>query len=248
MSPLPPGHPTGLVFMDETRDDIYFGVGCLKLREPHKILEEFAALRAEYKFWGKLRWADVGGYSQPYLEFAERAASMVAAHPTAEFACTLLDLKAVGGIQNYGSIGQAYVRLASQALVAVTEEHDELISVIGDHFDAPAGFEIERPIRNRVNQSMERLAAVSIQRVTSSGTDGLQLADLMLGAIAHEFRAVRREGADPGKAALALGLLTNGYDLTAYHDAEGGRSIPRRLTIELLPRPNRRGRRGGRRA
>ena len=247
LSSLPPDHPTALVFIDETRDELYFGVGCLKLRDPDSVLAEFAALRRTHRFDRKLRWSDVGSYSPPFREFVKQTALMVARHPDAEFACVLADLTKIGGIANYGSVAEAYIRLAVPALISIVAEPDELLSVIADHFDTPAGVVVERRIKREANRGKGRLAVVSVQRVASAGTEGLQLADLMLGAIAHEFRNAHSTQADHGKAEISLALLTEGYELTAYHNASGGRRIEGRLTVDILPRQNRRGGRGGRR-
>jgi hypothetical protein len=63
-----------------------FGVGCLKLRDPHAVLADFAKLRKTYKFNRKLRWADVGSYSEPYVEFTKQTALMLATMPTPNLA------------------------------------------------------------------------------------------------------------------------------------------------------------------
>ncbi|MEA2201764.1 MAG: hypothetical protein QOI89_2360 [Solirubrobacteraceae bacterium] len=236
MTVLSQTHPTGLVFVDETSDDLYFGIGCLKLRDPHAVLTAFAELRSENRFQGKLRWADLSGYSAPRKQLVRDTVLMLARDPAVEFNCVLTDLRRVGGLRSYGSGASAYIQLATQAIATCVADPAELIAVIADQFDTAVGTELESKIVRAANDRKKRLGAVTMQRVASAGTDGLQLADLVLGAITYVFRSATKPESDSGKRDIAMALMTDGYGLTAYHDSSGGRSIPGRLTVELLPR------------
>jgi hypothetical protein len=243
---LPSDHPVGLVFIDETSDDHYFGVGCLKLRDPHQTLTAFAEARSRHNSQGKLRWADVGGYQEPRKQLVRDTLLALARDSSASFNCVLADLSKIGGIASYDSKTNAYIQLAIDGLTTCAEDPDELIAVIADQFDTRSGTKVESKIVQATNRRKHRLAVVAMQRVGSGGTDGLQLADLLLGAVTYSFRSTVKPTVDTSKNDIALALMTEGYGLSAYHDKAGGRRIPGRLTIELIPR-RRPGQRGGRR-
>jgi hypothetical protein len=243
---LPSDHPVGLVFVDETSDEHYFGIGCLKLRDPHQTLTALAQARAKYNFQGKLRWADVGGYAEPRKQLVRDILLALARDSSASFNCVLADLSKIGGLASYGSRTNAYIQLTTDGLTTCADDPAELIAVIADQFDTRSGVRVEPKIVEATNSRKRRLAVVAMQRVGSAGTDGLQLADLLLGAVAYSFRSAIKPAADTSKNDIALALMTEGYGLSAYHDRSGGREIPGRLTIELIPR-RRHGQRGGRR-
>ena len=56
---LAPDHPTATVFLDETgvvhrKEDRYFGIGCLKVRDHVRLLKSVARLREQMGFYDEL--------------------------------------------------------------------------------------------------------------------------------------------------------------------------------------------------
>lgn len=66
---------------------------------------------------------------------------------------------------------------------------DELAAVMADNYSTPAHVLFEEDLRAAVNRRLDRLALVSVVRLDSRSSDGLQLADLLTSAVAFEFRA-----------------------------------------------------------
>jgi hypothetical protein len=55
-------HPTAVAFLDETGSialDRFFGVGCLKLREPSVLLRQIQKLRDRRHWYAELHWVEM---------------------------------------------------------------------------------------------------------------------------------------------------------------------------------------------
>lgn len=247
---LPTNHPTATIYLDETgwaRTAPFFGVGALLLRQPEKVLADFRDLRAETKCQQFLRWSDLHSYGDKTLDLVRRALTMLAKNENVTFTAFLADYERLGGPKGYGGREAAYNLVATRTLLSAVEEPNHLACVLADQFEAPRGRRIESEIIARVNATKKRLALVSMQRLRSNASEGLQLVDLMLGAVAYQVRGKVQTLHEGPKLDISLELMADGYGLTAYYDSTGLRVLPGRLHVQLLPRVGkRRGRRGRR--
>ena len=123
----------------------------------------------------------------------------------------------------------------------------EVVSVLADHADTPKEIRFEEDVRTSVNSAKKRLAIASVTRVHSHAADGLQLADLLLGAAMFDFRqgATRGDLDERTQKGQLCRYLLECCEMPSFrpHGAE----IPGKVKIELRQRRRtRRGRRGGR--
>ena len=106
----------------------------------------------------------------------------------ASFYCFVADRDAADPIDRFGTPWDAYAKLAEQLVVASVKP-GELLSIMADNYSAPDDVLFEQELRASVNRRLGRLAAVSVCRLDSKASDGLQIADLLVSAVTHEFRA-----------------------------------------------------------
>lgn len=182
-------HPCAAAFLDETgvvAKDRYFGVGVLKVPEPSRLLRAVGKLRDKRHWYGEIKFSALKPRAlDPYRELVDVA--LDPAHG-ANFFCFIADRTVADPVQRFGSPWDAYGKLAEQLLVAVTSPV-ELVSVMADNYSTPDHVLFEEDLRAAVNRRLHRLAVVSVCRLDSKSSDGLQIADLLTSAIAHEFRA-----------------------------------------------------------
>jgi hypothetical protein len=88
-------------------------------------------------------------------------------------------------------------------LVVAVLRPDELLSVMADNYSTPDHVLFEEDLRAAVNRQLRRLAVVSVCRLDSRSSDGLQVADLLTSAIAFEFRQAQGLASSAAKADLA---------------------------------------------
>ena len=91
-------------------------------------------------------------------------------------------------VERFDSSWDAYSKLAEQLVVASLHS-DQLMSLMADNYSTPDSVLFEEELRMRVNRRLHRLAVVSVCRLDSRSSDGLQLADLLTSAVTYEFRA-----------------------------------------------------------
>lgn len=251
MPSLPESHPTSLVFLDEsgwTAKERFLAVGALKLRDPNRIERQLSAYRRDAKFSGRLRWASLATAGEAELIVARRALQLICTDVECDFACAILD-RATSDIKGiYGNVWEAYSRLATRALGDVLDSQ-EVAAVIADRFDSPRSHQFEKPVTRMVNDRKGRLALTGIQQAASGSVEGLQLTDLLLGAITYQVRETHVPGGAVGaRMQLSLEVMQRHYQQRSYLRQGPGQLEINHLRITVLPLPRRgRGKRGGRR-
>lgn len=120
---------------------------------------------------------------------------------------------------------------------------EEVVSVVADHVDTPSDIRFEEDVKKELNRS-KRLAITTLTRAHSHAMEGLQLADLLLGAAMFDFRqgaAPGRDSADSQKAQLC-GYLLDRCGVPSFRPS--GKEVAGKIKVEM--RRRRRTRRGGR--
>lgn len=105
-----------------------------------------------------------------------------------KFFCFVADREKADPIARFGTTWVAYGKLAEQLVVASLRPN-ELISVLADNYSTPDTILFEEDLRASVNRRLRRLAVVSVCRLDSRSSDGLQAVDLLTAATVFEFRA-----------------------------------------------------------
>jgi uncharacterized protein DUF3800 len=251
---LLPDHPTAVVFLDETgvvhrqNRDKFFGIGCLKCRNPGPLLQGVHNLRERAGFRDELHWSDFDKarlrHRPDIVDLAKAIIDLVFDSDDAFFCCWIAnrdhgDLTA--RFANHRHPGhKAYEWLAAEVLHDTVDEH-EVITVLADRLSTTPEVLFESDVARVVNLRRQRLAISNVCRLDSRSTDGLQVVDLLLGAATLDLRQ-GRTGAETQKQALLTHLLDR-CDCASFRP--NGRSRDGKFKVELLAKP-RKTRRGGR--
>lgn len=250
-------HPTSVAFFDETgaiASDRFFTVGLLRVDDHAALLKDVKALRKRRRFWDEFKWSGITGANQ--RAYCELIDLLVASR--AKFSCFVADRHVADPVARFGSTFAAYEKLATQLLIGSIRPY-ELTSVLADNYSAPNDRCFENSVRHECNARLHRLAVVSVVQVDSGATEGLQLVDVLTGAVGFAFRAdadLGSHASHKGQVAAHLRALCGVTDFNAGHqDADFNVKIYehekwlRREQAALQDgsrRRRRRGRRGGR--
>ncbi len=251
-------HPTSVAFFDETgaiASDRFFTVGLLRVDDHATLLKGVKALRKRRRFQDEFKWSGItGANKRAYIDLID----LLIASP-AKFSCFVADRHVADPVARFGSTFEAYEKLATQLLIGSIRPY-ELTSVLADNYSAPDNRSFENSVRRECNARLKRLAVVSVVQVDSGATEGLQLVDVLTGAVGFGFRAdagLASHTSHKGEVAEHLRSLCGVNDFNAGHDdadfnvkiyehQQWLRRQQAALTRDGQGQRRRRGRRGGR--
>jgi hypothetical protein len=96
-----------------------------------------------------------------------------------------------------------HARITAKLLVGSLNSR-ELGGAVLDKRTTPAGSAFDDTVRAMVNQRLRSVGLVTAVCADSESTDGLQLADLVAGAVAHQRRAGSSASSHKGRVAARL--------------------------------------------
>jgi hypothetical protein len=181
-------HPCAAAFLDETgaiSQDRFFAVGLLKSRDAPRLLRGIQKLRDREHWYGEIKFTDL---TRSALPFYRRVVDLCLEPGLAEFFCFVADRDVADPVARFGSPWHAYGKLAEQ-LVTASLHPGELLALMADNYSTPDHILFEEDLRASVNRRLRRLGLVSVCRLDSRSSDGLQAVDLLISATAFEFRA-----------------------------------------------------------
>jgi hypothetical protein len=181
-------HPVSTAFLDESgiiSADRFFSIGMVKSNKAPKLLRAIHKFRDQNHWYQEIKWFDITAKSVPtYKQIIDIC---FANADLLEFWCFVADRTVADPIARFGSQWDAYGKLAEQLVVA-SMHPDELVAIMADNYSTPDHILFEEDLRAAVNRRLSRLAAVSVVRLDSRSSDGLQIADLLTSAVTFEFR------------------------------------------------------------
>lgn len=180
---------TQFCFFDETgllnsRRDKFFGVGMIKIHMPENLYLKMKKLRDSLRFYDEIKWNGIYTKNAPVMiDFID----LFFEYGRARFSCYIfkksdLEIKKHFG----GNLYSAYESLATMQVCANLNK-DESAILIMDDLSTPSD-KFEQNIKRKVNSQLQRNAAYGVMRVYSKGSELIQLADLMLGAVCYDFK------------------------------------------------------------
>lgn len=189
MPHVPTAEQTSFVFLDETgrlpiARDRFFGVGLLKCPEPAVIQRPMQALRDRRDFRPEIKWSEVRVNTLPIYR---EALSHFFECQDARFACFIADKDANNPIVRFGDQWRAYERLAAQLLIGNIAPN-ETVTVLADEYSTPPDVTFEENVRELVERRLDRRAINGVCRMRSTGVDLFQILDLLLGAVAYDYK------------------------------------------------------------
>lgn len=180
-------HPCATVFLDETgaiaRDRI-FAIGLLKVAEPATLLRAVQKWRDRRHWYNEIKYYDV---TRGSLDLYREVVDISLGAAGVQFYCFVADRDVADPVTRFGTQWDAYEKMAEQ-MVTASIKPGELLTVLADNYSTPDEVLFEQTLRANINRRLRRLAVVSVCRLDSKSSDGLQVADLLTSACALEFR------------------------------------------------------------
>jgi Protein of unknown function (DUF3800) len=204
---VPPKYPTALIFVDESAVKAsagrFFVVGAVKVRKPGQLLRSVQDIRDRHAYTEEFKFSKITRARIPvFCELID-----VLEQSDAHIAACVVD-KSRGANPFSGSDPQwvVHARVAARLLVGIINKR-ELSAVLLDQVSTPRGRAFDDTVRDMVNRRMRATSIVAATCVDSACNDGVQLADLVAGAVAHQYgqaASTARPTSHKGKIAARL--------------------------------------------
>ncbi len=241
---VPPKYPCATIFVDESSNRAssgsFFVVGAIKLRNPGKLMREVEDIRDKYGFAEEFKFS---GITRGKITTFYKVIDALEASDAHIAACVVDRSKNSNPFKCGDPEWEVHARVAAKLLVGVLNPR-ELASAILDKRTTPVGTAFDDTVRRMVNQRLKATGLVSAVCADSKSTDGLQLADLVAGAVAHQRRADSSPNSNKGKVAArltaAFGVESFGSDVRTERvnvQSHGARRVaPANSVVELQRR------------
>ena len=182
---VPLRYPTALIFVDESAVKVsagrFFVVGAVKVRRPGQLLRSVRDIRDRHGYEDEFKFSKITRARQPV--FCELVDTLE--QSGAHIAACIVDR--TRGTNPFAASDPQWVvqaKVTTKLLVGIINRR-ELASVMLDQITTPRGSAFDDTVRDMVNRRMRSTALVTASCVDSACNDGVQLADLVAGAVAH---------------------------------------------------------------
>ena len=183
---LPAGYPASLIYIDESgaaSNDRFFVVGAVKVRNHGAVMRAVRDLRDTHQFTEEFKWTKITRGKLPvFYDLVDMLQG-----PDLHFAACVVDRQEYDPFRTWPTHWQAHAEVTAQLLRGCINRR-ELVSVSMDLISTPRNVAIEDEIRKAVNRRFRNLSVVTAACLDSKTCDGLQIADLLAGAVAFEHR------------------------------------------------------------
>jgi hypothetical protein len=132
------------------------------------------------------------------------------------FSCFVADRHVADPVARFGNTFRAYEKLATQLLLGSIQPF-ELCTVVADNYSAPNSWSFETTVRKECNRRLNRLAVPSVIQVDSGATEGLQLVDILVGAVAFWFKADTGIASHSSRKGLVAADLRNKLGVSGFN-------------------------------
>ncbi|MBV8219328.1 MAG: DUF3800 domain-containing protein, partial [Solirubrobacterales bacterium] len=192
----------------------FFVVAAVKLRDPGKLAREIVSVRDRCDFKrSEFRFSEITRGTLPaYYELVDKLEAS-----NAHIAACVVNKELYDAFKDKRPAWQVHAEVITQLLVGCINQR-ELVSVLLDGISTPVGVSMADTVRHKVNRKFKNTSIVSAACLDSRSCDGLQVADLVAGAIAFERRRLAgesgNENSNKAKVANRLKAALGGVDFT----------------------------------
>jgi hypothetical protein len=220
---VPPKYPTALIYVDESAVKAsagrFFVVGAVKVRRPGKLMRAVRDIRDRHDFRDEFKFNKISRGKFPIfcelIDVLEQSDAHIAA-------CVVDRSQGVDPFTGNSAEWLVHARITAKLLVGILNRR-ELASVLLDEISTPKGCAFDDTVRDMVNRRMRATSMVTAACVDSACNDGVQLADLVAGAVAHQ-RGQGNGTANPtshkGKVAARLAAA---FGVSSFDDVRNDR-------------------------
>jgi hypothetical protein len=191
---VPLDYPCSTIFVDESGSPAsggsFFVIAAVKVRNVGRLMREVKHIRDRQDYFGELKFATVSKAKLPIFMDVIDALSASDAHISA----TVVDLQAAddpfaGDEPRWVGTARLTARLLHGSIV-----RRELATALIDQVSTPPDAAFDETVRHMTNRRLRATSLVSALCADSRCCDGLQLADLVAGAIAYQRRSSSHSG------------------------------------------------------
>ena len=242
---VPPGYPTALIFVDESAVKVsagrFFVIGAVKVRRSGQLLRTVHDIRDRHGYFDEFKFSKITRARLPvFCELID-----MLEQSDAHIGACIVDR--TNGANPFNSADPQWVvhaRVTAKLLVGLINKR-ELAAALIDQVSTPRGSAFDDTVRDMVNRRMKSTSLVVASCVDSACNDGVQLADLIAGAVAHQCgqlagtaRPSSHKGKIAARLAAAYGIPNLGDVRTdRVNIATLGIPAPRRLRSVSPPSP-----------
>lgn len=207
---VPARYPTSTIYLDDSGmkagGSRILVIGGIKVRRHGVLLRAIRHVRDQTGFTGEFKYSEINkGSLSAYYAMID-ALEESDAH-----------LIACIARRPIGADWRFYAEITSKVLRGNINRR-ELVGVVMDTITTPQGIGLDDVVRGRVNKSFSATSVVTAMCLDSRASDGLQVADLVAGAVAFEQRMMAGESGKAnsikGRVVARLKEAFGGVDLT----------------------------------
>jgi hypothetical protein len=211
---VPLGYPCSLIYTDESGSPgigKMFVVGAVKIRESGRLQRAIRDIRDRRVFTGEFKFrAITKGALLAYYDLIDELESS-----DAHLAACVVDPNIHDPSSGGSEAWTVHAQVAAQLIRGVINKR-ELVSVLMDGISTPRNVAYDDVVRGMVNNHLGATAVVTAACGDSRWNDGLQVADLVAGAVAAQRRTVSAPlGSPKGKVAQRLATA---FGLNSFAD------------------------------
>ncbi|KLL96009.1 hypothetical protein NJ76_20160 [Rhodococcus sp. IITR03] len=205
---IPTSYPCSTFFVDESTSKAsggsFFVVGAVKLRKPGKLLRSIAAIRDRYtEHKDELKFSTITRGRLPMYNAIIDALE----ESDARLLATVVDRTAASSpFSSSEAEWITHARVTAKLLVGSLNARELGVAVI-DQRSTPVESAFDETVRSMANQRLKSIGFVSVVCADSRSSHGLQLADLVAGAVAHQ-RVSKDPNSGNHKATVARRLAS----------------------------------------
>jgi hypothetical protein len=182
---VPPKYPTALIFVDESAVKVsagrFFVIGAVKLRKPGQLLRSVQDIRDRHGYADEFKFSKITRARIPvFSELVD-----VLEQSDAHIAACIVDRDKTDPFASSDPQWMVHARVTAKLLVGIINKR-ELAAALLDQVSTPKGRAFDDTVRDMVNTRMRATSLVAATCVDSASNDGVQLADLVAGAVAHQ--------------------------------------------------------------
>jgi Protein of unknown function (DUF3800) len=183
---VPLKYPTALIYVDESAVKAsggrFFVIGAVKVRRPGQLMRVVRDIRDRHDFREEFKFSKISRGKFPVFCELIDALEQSDAHIAA---CVVDRDKGADPFAGNSAEWLAHARITATLIVGILNRR-ELASVLLDEISTPKGCAFDDTVRGMVNRRMRATSLVTAACVDSACNDGVQLADLVAGAVAHQ--------------------------------------------------------------
>lgn len=192
---VPAGYPTTVIYVDESgvaSNDRFFVVGAVKVRRHGELARAIRDVRDRTGFDDEFKFSRISHGKLPaFFDLVD-----LLARPSVHLAACIVDRETFDPTDRWTPKWRAHAHVTAQLLRGCIKQR-ELVSVCMDMVSTPRDVAIEDEVTRMVNARLGNRPLITSICLDSKCSDGLQVADLLAGAVAFEQRAAHGLSGEP---------------------------------------------------